>query len=111
MSNNMKYRDFTPYDLCGREMMHAGHSLFLRISVDRLGVNARAFQRAHSMELILGGNALLANNIGADKDLAKVIDGRRDMLICIRCASEPLAPYFWLDEGEEELSTKGSATA
>ena len=62
------------------------------------------------MELIIGGNALLANVMGPDEDLAKVIDGKHDMLICIKCASEPLLPYFWLDDCEEERSTTASAS-
>jgi hypothetical protein len=107
----MKHKDFKPCHLCGKGVMHAGHPLFLRISVDRLGIDAKAVQRAHGMELMMGGNALLANIMGPDEDLTKVIDGRHDMLICIRCASEPLPPYFWLDDCEEEQSTTGSATA
>jgi hypothetical protein len=50
----------------------------------------------------LGGNALLANVMGPDEDLANVIDGRHDMLICIKCASELFPPYFWLNDGEKE---------
>jgi hypothetical protein len=50
----------------------------------------------------MGGIALLANIMGLDEDLANVIDGGHDMLICIKCASEPLPPYFWLDDGEKE---------
>jgi hypothetical protein len=83
-------------------MMHAGHPLFLRISIERFGIDAKAVQRAHGMELMMGGNALLANVMGPDEDLATKIDGRKDMLICIKCANEPLPPYFWLDDGEDE---------
>jgi hypothetical protein len=84
--------------------MHAGHPLFLRISVDRLGIDSKAVQRAHGMELMMGGNVLLANIMGLDEDLAKVIDGRHDMLICIQCANEPLPPYFWLDDTNDDGS-------
>lgn len=105
----MKHKDFKPCHLCGKGVMHAGHPLFLRISVDRLGIDAKAVQRAHGLELMMGGNALLANVMGPDEDLAKVIDGKHDMLICIRCASEPLPPYFWLGESDDEQvdGTKG----
>jgi hypothetical protein len=80
--------------------MHAGHPIFLRISVDRLGIGVEAVQRAHGMELMLGGNALLANIMGLDEDLAKMIDDRHDMLICGTCAREPLLPYFWPTDSE-----------
>lgn len=98
MSKNMKHRDFKPCHLCGKGVMHTGHPLFLRISVDRLGVNTQTVQRAHGLELMMGGHALLANVMGPDEDLATVIDGRHDMLICGSCADKPLPPYFWLEE-------------
>jgi hypothetical protein len=50
--------------------------------------------------MMMGGNALLANIMGPDEDLAKVIDGNHDLLICMDCADKPLPPYFWLDESE-----------
>jgi hypothetical protein len=98
---NMKHKDFKPCQICGKGMMHSGHPLFLRVTVERLGIERKAVERAHGMELMMGGNALLANIMGADEDLAKVLDGRGDMLICLPCANEPLPPYFWLDEAEQ----------
>jgi hypothetical protein len=97
----MKHKDFTPCHLCGKGVMHAGHPLFLRISIDRMGVNRKAVEQAHGLELMMGGNALLANVMGPNEDLATVIDGKHDMLVCSTCASTPLPPYFWLDDGEE----------
>lgn len=96
----MKHKDIKPCHLCKKGVMHTGFPIFLRISVDRLGVEARAVQRAHGLEQIMGGNALLANIMGPNDDLANVIDGKHDMLICSECAAKPLPPYFWLDESE-----------
>ena len=103
-TTNMKHKDFKPCHLCGKGMMHAGHPLFLRVTIERLGINKRAVDRAAGLEMMMGGNAMLANIMGPDEDLAEVIDGRTDMLICTPCASEPLPPYFWLDEGQEKES-------
>lgn len=97
----MKHKDFKPCQLCGKGMMHAGHPLFLRVTVERLGIDRKAVERAHGLELMMGGNALLANVMGPDEDLAKVIDGKKNMLVCGSCAGEPLPPYFWLDDTEE----------
>lgn len=80
--------------------MHAGMPLFLRISVDRLGIDAGAVRRAHGLEQMMAGNAMLANIMGPNETLAKVIDGNHDMLICSECADKPLPPYFWLDQSE-----------
>lgn len=104
---NMKHKDFKPCHICGKGVMHNGNPLFLRITVERLGVDRKAIDRAHGMELFMGGNAMLANIMGADEDLAKVIDGNRDMLICNECSNQPLAPYFWMpDEKEEEENAR-----
>ena len=102
MAKNMKHKDFKPCHLCGKGVMHAGQPLFLRISIDRLGIDLSAVRRAHGLEEMMGGNAFLANVMGPDEDLAKVMDEKHDMLICARCAGEPLPPYFWLDKGEDE---------
>lgn len=96
----MKHKDFKPCQLCKKGVIHAGSPLFLRISVDRLGVDAKAVQRAHGLERMMGGNALLANVLGPNEDLAKVIDGNHDMLLCSECAEKPLPPYFWLNGSE-----------
>lgn len=80
--------------------MHAGNPIFLRISVERFGVDRRAVERAHGMELMMG-NPALANIMGADEDLAKPIDSNKNMLICSVCADQPLQPYFWLDAESE----------
>lgn len=98
----MKHKDFKGCEICGKGMMHAGTPLFLRITVERLGVNRRAVERAAGMEMMMGGNALLANIMGADEDLATVIDGKKNMLICQPCGEKPLPPYFWLDESNDD---------
>ncbi len=89
--------------------MHAGIPLFMRITVERLGIDRRAVERARGMELMIGGNALLANIMGPDEDLAKVIDGKKDMLLCHHCASEPLLPYFWLEDKDDTTESKGGS--
>jgi hypothetical protein len=97
MSMSMKHSDFKPCHICGKGMMQAGQRLFLRISVDCIGIDAKAVERAHGLEQMMGANAQLANFTGPDEDLATVIDGEHDILICMKCASEPLLPYFWLE--------------
>ena len=100
MTRNMKHKDFKSCHLCRKGVMHAGHPLFLQISVDRLGVDWNAVRRTHGIELMMSGNALLANIMGPNKDIAKVIDGNHDLLICMECAGKPLPLYFWLAESE-----------
>lgn len=100
----MKHKDFKPCCICNKGVMNQGIPIFLRITVERFGVDRAAVDRAHGMELMMGGNALLANIMGPDENLAKKIDGEKDLLICHGCSSKPLPPYFWMkekDDGEE----------
>jgi hypothetical protein len=104
-SRNMKHRDFKPCALCRKGVMHAGHILFLRLSIDRLGVRVDRVKRAHGMELMMGGNALLANIMGPDEDLAEVIDGQRDLLVCGECLDKhPVLYMLLMQEKDEEAA-------
>jgi len=99
----MKHRDFKPCCLCGKGVMHAGHVLFLRLSIERLGIRADRVQRAYGMELLMGGNALLANVMGPDEDLAEVIDSQQNLLVCGSCLDKHPVLYLML------LGEKGDA--
>jgi len=101
----MKHKDFQPCCICGKGIMHAGTPIFLRITVERLGVDRGAVERAHGLELMMGGNAMLANIMGPNEDLAKVIDSEKNLLVCHPCSSEPLPPYFWMREKDENEDT------
>lgn len=96
----MKQKDFKPCIVCGKGVMHANQPIFLRVTVERLGIDIKAVQRAYGAELMMG-NHVIANAMGLDEDLAKIIDASTDMLICSRCAGQPLPPYFWLNEKKE----------
>ena len=89
----MKHRDFKPCALCGKGMMHAGHILFCRVSIERFGVHADRVKRAHGLELMMGSPAL-ANIMGPDEDLAKVIDSQQDLLVCGSCLEAN--PVFYM---------------
>lgn len=93
----MKHKDFKPCHICGNGIAHEGYPLFLRITVERFGLNRKAIERAHGMELLMGGNAGLANIMGPDENLAEKIDENRNMLVCGGCAQKALQPYFWLE--------------
>lgn len=86
----MKHRDFKPCLLCGKGVMHAGGPTFFRMRLERFMVDLGALRRANGLEQMMGGNALLANVMGPDEDLAKRIDEEaKDVLICEPCALDP----------------------
>jgi hypothetical protein len=76
-------------------MMHAGHILFCRISIERLGVRMDRVKRAHGMELLVG-NPTLANIMGQDENLAEVLDCQKDLLVCGKCLEEHPVLYLLL---------------
>lgn len=103
----MKQKDFKPCCVCHKGVMHTGFPLFLRMKVERFGIDRKAVQRAHGMELMLGGNAYLANIMGPDEYLATIVDQSEDLLVCNDCAGKPLPPYFWLNEDPEKGAGHG----
>src|SRR5262249_28495122 len=104
-SRNMKHKDFKPCALCCKGVMHAGHILFLRVTMYRIGFRRDAVQRAQGMELMMGGNALLANIMGPNEDLAECLDGRRDLLVCGACLDKhPVLYTLLLHEKDDEAA-------
>jgi len=59
---------------------------FYKIKIERCIVDMREVQRAHGMEMMMGGHALLANIMGPDADLAKILPDSTAGLICDECA-------------------------
>lgn len=86
----MKKKDFKNCALCGEGMMHNGGILFFRIKIERMGMNLRAIQETHGMEMMMGGGqagAALASVMGTDPEIAKAVTSDT-ALICDECATE-----------------------
>jgi len=85
----MKHRDFKPCALCGKGMMHRGDPTFFEVTIGRRIISPGAVNRAVGMELMMGGNAELANLMGPDEDLAVAVSNDHKVLICTPCALSP----------------------
>ncbi len=87
----MKARDFKPCAVCGRGVAHAGVPLFYRVTVQAMGIDGKAVQRRHGLELVFGGGqpgAVLADVMGPDENIAVPMEEPNQMLICQPCALE-----------------------
>ena len=93
----LKHKDVQPCGLCRKGVAHSGHPLFYVLEVSRYGIDSRAVQRAHGLELVLGLGqgmatdsdvARIANVMGPDEDLVKQIDPPEKFWICHPCAME-----------------------
>lgn len=80
--------DITPCALCRRGVMHTGLPLCYAVSVERVGFDRRAIERAHGMELVAGSPAIAAV-LGPDEALGKTLGPAIRVLVCEKCASEP----------------------
>lgn len=87
-SRAMKQTDFTPCCRCGKGVMHTGLPLFFRITIERMGVDAKAVQRQHGLEQLLGGHAGIAHAMGPDEDMGLPIGEPQRGLICHACAMD-----------------------
>ena len=90
----MKRSEIKPCAVCGKGVMHDNQILFLSLKISRLGMNIRAIEQQHGLELMLG-SPTLAQVMGPDKDLAIEIVSV-EILLCDTCASKSVNEVFWL---------------
>jgi hypothetical protein len=89
----MKAGDLQKCALCGKGVLHNGVPLFWRVSLQRMGVDLAAVQRAAGLEMLLGGNVALARILGPNEDVATPVGEGRTILICEQCAGEQTSVY------------------
>lgn len=94
-----KQSEIKPCAACGKGLAHDGNFLFWRLKFERLAVDHSAVQRQHGLELMLGSPAI-ASVMGPDNDIAKVIDGPTNVLVCEPCVMDRLLGLFLIAEKE-----------
>lgn len=93
----LKHKDFKPCMGCGKGVAHANGLTFYRVKIDRFILDARKIQRAHGLEMMMGGNAMLANIMGPNADLAKQISSHQ-FLLCDDCSIRGTNAIAMLEE-------------
>lgn len=93
----MKHKDLKPCCVCGKGVCHDQQPLSTRIKVTRMVVNIPAVQRQTGLEMMLGGNATIANAMGPDEDMLVPLDKEADLLICDQCAMTTTIAELWED--------------
>jgi len=102
-----KQSEIQPCALCGKGLGHDGNFLFWRLKFERLGIDHSAVRQQHGLELMLG-SAALAHVMGPDRDIAKVIDGPRDALVCEPCVMDRLLGLFMISGNQESARPTSS---
>ena len=75
--------------MCCQRGVAAGGIVFYRVRVQQFGLNHRAIQQQHGLELMLGSPAL-AQVMGTDSDLAMAVSSETTRLVCGTCAVEKM---------------------
>ena len=97
----MKQPEIKPCAKCGKGVMHTGLPLFWRVTIERMAVDVGAARRQHGLEMMLGGNALIAFHMGPQEDIAKPLFDANTVLLCETCASDMVC-IAALDETSKE---------
>lgn len=74
-------------DICRQPIGHTGLPLFWRVTVERFGIDLRAVRRQDGLTAMLGGNAMIAQHMGANEDMAKSLM-TVVLTVCESCAME-----------------------
>ena len=93
----MKRDKLKPCVLCGEGIAHDGQITFYQVKLVRMGINIRAIQAQHGLEMILGHPGL-AQVMGPDEDLAVKIGDWEEALVCDNCALMKSVPLMRLSE-------------
>lgn len=84
----MELRKHAKCDNCHERIMAAGIPLFYRLKVQRFGVLMPAVQRNAGLAQFFGGNAMLANVMGADEDMAQSVSEEYLITLCEKCSTQ-----------------------
>lgn len=103
----MKQTDFKPCVRCRKGMAHTGTPVFFRVTIEQMGVDGKAVERQHGLEMMLGGNAMIANVMGADEDMGLPIGPAKKGLLCFRCAYDMTVSFMELVEAMTEKEPEG----
>lgn len=81
--------------LCKQKVGAAGPVLY-RVSIEQIALDVRALQRQTGLAMMLGGNGLLANIMGPNDDMAKVVRAGT-FAVCNDCLARDAAIAILLD--------------
>jgi len=82
----MKQTEIQKCIICGQGVMHCGLPLFYKVKIQRFGIDIKAVTRQHGLEQFMG-NAMLANIMGPDEDIANPIDDELEAFVCEECST------------------------
>ncbi|MDT0635068.1 hypothetical protein [Spectribacter hydrogenoxidans] len=85
--SGLKRNDIQPCALCHKGLMAGNQIAGYRVKIDHMLFDPGAIQRAHGLEMMMGGHVALATALGPDEALAQEVSSST-ALICQACALE-----------------------
>lgn len=86
---DFKRKDISDCAVCGGKLMAKGSLTFYRLNIERLIFDVQAIREQHGLETMMG-SPMLASVMGPDQNLALLLDGPCEVLVCENCAISPL---------------------
>ncbi len=86
----MKERELRKHancSLCGNKIMASGVPLFWRVTFEQFGVDAKAVMRQTGLTMMLGGNAVIAQAMGPDEEMAVPVMEPVTITVCATCST------------------------
>lgn len=84
----LKENELSPCVICGQE--HTA-PVFYRVTVENCVFDANAMTRQIGLGMAMGGNAAIAQVLGPNEDMAKVVS-TETKIVCLNCAlTTPIA--------------------
>ena len=100
-------RERTECCVCGKPFGHTGLPTFWTIKIERHVIDINAVKRQDGLAQMLG-SSLLAQSIGPDEEMTKVVEGPLMGTICETCACEQMVlAEVALNISESETEEKG----
>lgn len=86
--------------ICHKGLLSTGLPLFYRLKVERFGLDMNALQQQQGLAMFFGGYAMLAQIMGADRDMAHPVMEPVTLTVCEACSHEPILLPMYLEESQ-----------
>ena len=91
-------REIAMCGLCGKKIGKSGFLGFYRMRIQQYMLDPSALQRQYGLEMMLGGNSMIAQVMGMDEDMAKMMY-ENEITVCFSCQDKEITPIEIM-EGE-----------
>ena len=98
-------REVCTCGLCKNKIGTASSLFFMRVNIQRYGLNYDALERQQGLAMQLDGNALLANAMGPDEDMADIIC-EKTITVCDTCSLNNPVLYEILESEQSKNEDK-----